>query len=258
MMTAGLSRSKALSEYLESMPGAYLQAFTLHDAEEHAFIVARRGSQIAHAEMWRTFAGSAVICVVADDQPGLLSVVTATLVAHGLDVVSAQIYCRRRDDGTAEAVDFFWVRSADFRERPREVDAEELVSVARTLRELIGEQQEQGRHPSERDTIPVPGPKPTRVYFEIDSLRRGEFVLIVETSDFPGLLFAISSALHSQSVHIAHSEIATEDGIAKDRFVLLADGREPLTAERLYDIQQAVHTAVRTDKLRSDFSMPVK
>ena len=54
-----------------------------------------RGDAPAHVEIWRRLPqGGAVACIVADDRPGLLSLISASLVAQSLDIVSAQAYTR--------------------------------------------------------------------------------------------------------------------------------------------------------------------
>jgi UTP:GlnB (protein PII) uridylyltransferase len=101
----------ALSEFLASMPAAYRDAFP-DDAEGHAAIVGRRGGRSAHLERWRVAEdGTSVVCVVADDRPGLLSTICRVFSAHDLDIVMAQVHCRKRREGPSpEAFDLFWLR----------------------------------------------------------------------------------------------------------------------------------------------------
>jgi UTP:GlnB (protein PII) uridylyltransferase len=140
-------------------------------------------------------------------------------------------------------VDFFWLEPASSR-FGEQLDLVELTSFDQTLRELIAEEQLVQQQPSRRDTIPAPRPEPVRVYFELDALRRDEYKLIVETGDFSGLLFAISSALHAQGARILASDIRTKEGVARDWFLLESIQALPFTAERLCDVQQAVFLAV--------------
>lgn len=235
---------REVAEFLQSMPAAYAQSFSLRDIEEHARLVARRGQLSAHAEPWQGASTPPYVCVVADDRPGLLSFVTDALLVHGLNIKSAQIYCRRLPDGSWEAIDFFCVEAADASEQVP-VEANELTSFAQTLRELIAEEQVVERQSHERDTIPVPRPRPSRVYFDVEALRRNELILVVDTPDFSGLLFAISSALHGQNARIVASQIRTEDGVARDRFQLALVDTQAIQGERLCDIQQAVWAALR-------------
>ena len=62
--------------------------------------------------------------------------------------------------------------------------------------------------------------------------------------DTEGLLNAITNALHAQNVHIRASEIRTENGVAHDRFDLVSNDAQVLSAVRLCDIQQAVHAGL--------------
>ncbi len=243
----GVAQEVAL--FLESMPAAYAQAHSLRDAENHARIVARRGSLLAHAELGTADSGSTFLCVVADDRPGLLSLVTDALLVHGFSITSAQVYCRQDQQGELEAVDFFWLEST--RDAGKEIEAAEVASFAQTLRDLISEEQVVSQPSSERDTVPVPMERPTRVYFEIEALRRDELVLVVETPEFAGLLLAVSSALHAQALQIVGSEVKTEHGVARDRFTVEGRAGKPLSAERLYDVQHAVQTAISAARSRT-------
>jgi UTP:GlnB (protein PII) uridylyltransferase len=237
---------REVAEFLDSMPAAYARAFSAREVGEHAAIVARRGSALAHVETWRGAADRPLVCVVADDQPGLLSFVSDALLSHGLSVKSAQIYCRRCRDGALEAVDFFQLELASAAQRGDAIEPAELASFTQTLNELIAEDRLASRASRERDTIPVPRARPSRFYFDLDALRDGELVLIVETPDFAGLLLSITSALHGQGIRILASDIRTESGFALDRFTLETTGAEPLDAARLCDIEQAVRAAVQT------------
>lgn len=235
-----------LALFLKTMPSAYARVFDRDDVLEQMRIVKRRGDAAAHAGVWRTLPDGGVVgLIVADDRPGLLSLVSAALVAHRLDVTSAQIYCRERPDGVLEAVDLFWLRAAEHGKTPRCIEPEELTSVACLLSELIVEE---GRAALESKRPPLgpfePGPSP-RVFFDVRALRRGEFVLVVETRDSPGLLLSITRALFRKDVEIVASDVRTENGVARDRFTLCGPGGAPLGADRLADVQREVLTALR-------------
>jgi UTP:GlnB (protein PII) uridylyltransferase len=229
-----------MSEFLDSMPAAYARAFSVSEVREHANIVGRRGTQLTHAELCAGASGTRV-CVVADDRPGLLALVTDALLVHGFSIKSAHVYCRQRSDGLAEAVDFFELRGPNPDADALDLGASELVAFAQTLSELVAEDLLASSRPS---AAPHSGSPTTRVYFELEALRRGEYVLLVEAPDSEGLLNAITSALHGQTVRIIASEIRTEQGIARDRFDLVSSDSEPLTAVRLCDVQQAVLDAL--------------
>ena len=229
-----------MTEFLDSMPAAYARAFTTGEAAEHAAIVARRGTQLTHAEMCAGRSGP-VVCVVAEDRPGLLALVTDALLVHGLSIRSAQVFCRKRTDGKAEAVDFFELQQSKASADSFDVGASDLAAFLQTLSELVAEDV----LAASRASAPPPsGGIATRVYFELEALRRGEFVLLVEAPDSEGLLNAITNALHAQGVRILASEIRTVANTAHDRFDLASDDALPLNAIRLCDIQQSVLAAL--------------
>jgi UTP:GlnB (protein PII) uridylyltransferase len=83
------------------------------------------------------------------------------------------------------------------------------------------------------------------VFFNTSSLRRGKYVLVVEALDCPGLLLAISLALHRIGVQILGSDVRTEGSLARDCFELAPPAAGSFPSERLAAIRQAVVDAVR-------------
>jgi UTP:GlnB (protein PII) uridylyltransferase len=237
-----------VKEFVRSMPAAYGAVFSARDAEEHARVVARRQGELSHVEVVGG-KGSArtLVCLVAEDRPGLLSIVTDALLAQGLVVRSAHIYCRTRADGRLEAVDFFELAPKARRDEPRALEPADVASFAATLRQILAEQL-----PLEFEmaTLPPPPAERTRVYFDLEAMGRGEHVLIVQAPDFPGLLFSVTNALHTERARVISSEVRTLDGMADDRFELSTAGTEPLSASRLCDIQLSVYVAVVAARAR--------
>jgi [protein-PII] uridylyltransferase len=229
MMTAAL-RPEPIDAFYESMPSRYRELFDGAAAREHAAIVARRDGVAAHVEIWKRLPeGGAILCVVADDRPGLLSYISAALVVHTMDVVAAQAYTRRTSEG-AEAVDLFWLRREGPAKSPvLEADAAGIGSVLRALvtRELTIDAitRETGVRPA-----PPPGSS-THVTFE-EAASTGLAVLTVETFDRPGLLLAITKALSRARVQIIASEAMSRDGRVVDRFTLVELDGAPLRPER--------------------------
>jgi [protein-PII] uridylyltransferase len=226
-------------EFLRTMPAAYARAFTSSEALEHAKIVARRGARMAHAEICVGPSGEQ-ICLVAEDRPGLLALITDALLVHGLSIRQAKVYCRERSDGPPEAVDFFQLQHFQG-EVDLGVGAAELAAFLQTLSELVAEDVLAAARPS---VAPPSSTPKTRVYFELEAPRRDQATLFVEAPDRDGLLNAISNALAAQEVRIRASEIRTEGGVAHDRFELVSNDGQAFSAVRLCDIQQAVLAAV--------------
>src|SRR4051812_19652256 len=120
------------------MPKAYARAFLAHEIAEHVQIVARRGSELAHAEIWTGRSGPRV-CLVAEDRPGLLALVTDALLVHGLSIRSALVYCRQLPDRKPEALDLFELRQAKSGDAGFQIEASELAAFLQTLIELVAE-----------------------------------------------------------------------------------------------------------------------
>ena len=236
----------SVAEFRATMPADYGKLYSPEETAEHAVIVQRRRLEPAHVELWRPLpGGGAVLCIVADDHPGFLSTVSAVLYLHELDVVTAQIYSRKRPDVVPEAVDFFWVRP-NLHGASRRIELEEIASVKRVLGELVVRQacpdpivpRRQG--PAEPDAVPL-----ARVFFETQPLRAGNYVLVVEALDFPGLLLAVARALHRENLDILASDIRTEGTRVHDRFTVADTMDEPLSPRRLATIRGAVVAALR-------------
>jgi UTP:GlnB (protein PII) uridylyltransferase len=177
-----------VAAFVQSMPQDYRTAFERGAYSAHAEIVARRGRRVSHVEIWRELSERIVaICVVADDKPGLLSRISAALVATQVDVVSAHAYVRTREDGTAEAVDFLWIRRLPKNGAILPIRARDVVALAEAIDRAISEP---GTGPIGAEPAPsVPGAGSARVRFENDS-KKGVTVLTVEAVDRPGLLLA--------------------------------------------------------------------
>ncbi len=236
--------TEALDALVESMPEGYRANYDEIARREHAAIVARRRSQTVHVERWRSLPdGGALVLIVADDRPGLLSLICASLVRHRLEVRVAQIYTRERSADLPEAVDFFWLRATDNRGSFRPVEAHDLEKFADTLAELIEAPTRNSR--AEPSLAAAFAPVAARAFFNTKAMRRGEHVLVVEARDFPGLLLTITHTLYAQGVVIVGSTVQTEGNIARDSFVIKDPGGGNLTSERLAGIRQAVVSAVR-------------
>jgi UTP:GlnB (protein PII) uridylyltransferase len=237
-----------VAELVASMPSAYPQIFERRDIVEHASIVfARRGAR-AYAAEWRQLpGGTLIVCIVAEDVPGLLSLVSAAFVAHHLDVTSAQIFCRDGSHGK-EAVDFFWLRRARPSLLPQHIHGGEISSVSRMLDELVGEEK-QARELAvqELERVAPELPVRPRVFYDTRALRRGEVILNVVTPDRPGLLLAITLCFARQGLEILASEVRTDQGVASDRFTLRDAAGIALSANRLADIQRQIIAALKTE-----------
>ena len=225
------------------MPREYRNTFDDSAARDHGAIVARRGDALVHVETWRQLpGGGAIACIVADDRPGLLSFISASLAAANMDVLSVRAYTRTRwDRKVPEAVDFVWLRRVGDASAP--IEPADAARIVKALRGLIG-----GNLAPESLFPPAPSRGPvsagaTRVGFA-GSLDAGHSVLTVEASDRPGLLLAVTLALFRARVQILASRADTTEGGVTDRFTIAEYDGEPLSPQRRDQARSAVHTAL--------------
>ncbi len=230
--------------FLRSMPPGYREVYNRAAVETHAAIARRRGSAATRVELWRELAeGVSALCVVADDCPGLLSRISAALVAHDFDVVAAQAFCRKRSHAQVEAVDLFWIRKLS----PRSgaivpIRSNDIASFGDMLDALVRGRANFDRaaqlaraHRAAGDSI--------RVRFEADE-REGHTVLMVEGPDRPGLLYAITEVLFRERVQIVRSDVSTHRGRVLNRFhVTELDGAK-VHRTRLLGLQTSILAAI--------------
>src|SRR6187551_2195172 len=99
-----------MNHFLATMPAAYEHLYGASEVAEHAAIASRRGAGLVHAELCQSPKGP-LLCVVAEDRPGLLALVTDALLAQGKAIQSARAFCREVGKEGVEAVDFLELRS---------------------------------------------------------------------------------------------------------------------------------------------------
>jgi [protein-PII] uridylyltransferase len=236
-----------LRAFVRSMPRSYREVFDRGAIEAHAAIVERRGAGSTRVELWRELPERLVaVCVVADDCPGLLSRISAAFVAHEIDVVGAQAFCRRRPDSQVEAVDFFWVRRRSETGATLPLRSADIANFSDTLDALVRGRANFDRAAQFARAVRAVGDS-TRVRFECDE-RAGQTVLTVEGPDRPGLLYAIAEALFRERVQIVHSEVSTHAGRVLDRFSLTELDGAPVHRARLLGLQTTVLGAIEESR----------
>jgi|SRR5580704_5307437 [protein-PII] uridylyltransferase len=233
--------------FASSMPSRYRVLFDPRTIRKHAAVSYRRGERPAHAEVWRSLAdGSAALCVVADDRPGLLSAIAAALISHKLDVITALVFSRAETGGHCEAVDLLWVR----RDRPDDaapIDAEEAVSIGEVLSAMLAGSISVDEIASRAHAVKAPdeAPDATGVVVRFDDIDEGGLAaLSVEAPDRPGVLLAITFELFQQGAQIVRSLVRTSRGRAFNSFDLVEFSGAPLTPDRRHQIRTAVLAAL--------------
>jgi [protein-PII] uridylyltransferase len=236
--------------YLDSMPPRYLLANPASAVAAHVEIVHGHGAQaVSIGLVSSSRAGTAELCVVAADRPGLLAAITAVLSGHRLDVHSAEIHSRTipgagGSDEQTQAVDVFWVR--DSAERPEGVAAL-LPRLERDLRAVLGGElaphqvARVGRRSGRRGRA-----VPARVVLD-DRTSPDHTLIEVVTHDRPGLLFTLADAMHRLGLVIALAKINTEGVRVIDAFyVRESTGKKVCLEERAGELKAALLDAMST------------
>jgi UTP:GlnB (protein PII) uridylyltransferase len=247
---------QSLRGFVGSMPAAYRDRFAPAQMAVHAHVSAARGARPAHVGSFPWHDPSlTALCVVADDRPGLLALISEAFVQMGLDIQAAEAYTRRlsppaatearsrppssgaASNGTSEVVDLFWVR------RPQggaitesEVDALRAHLVDLLLGRRAPTQQLEPLGPADFVT------ETTVRFIEGDDGLLN--VLEVETDDRSGLLYLLSRALFELQVQITTSQVRTTGKRVYDRFTLLELDGSPIDDSRRLEIQVAVLSAI--------------
>jgi [protein-PII] uridylyltransferase len=234
-----------------SMPEAYLTDFDDATVNEHAQIARARQGAFVHVEACAMDAAQPStrwLCVITDDRPGLLSLLSVAISAHGLDVKDARIYCRSRPGRPREAIDFFAVQPV--KGSPVEnFEADDMTAIRDSIGGLLGKDTDvewlaRRSTPTARlrptvSTVPIA--PIAHAFFLTD---RDHDILVLDTDDRPNLLLAITLALYRRRLNIVRSNIATLGSRARDDFELSEFDGGRLTDARKREAVGAVVAAV--------------
>lgn len=252
------SSKQSLRGFASSMPTGYRDRYAPAQMAAHAHVSATRGDRPAHVASFPWHDPSlTALCVVAEDRPGLLALISEAFVQVGLDVQAAEAYTRRLSPGTSpeaappnappssstsahgasEAVDLFWVRLP----QGGTITENEVDVLRAHLVDLLSGR----RAPSlQLDSLgPADFVTETTVRF-IEGDDRLLNVLEVETDDRSGLLLVLSRALFELQVQITTSQVRTSGKRVFDRFTLLELDGSPIDDSRRLEIQVAVLSAI--------------
>jgi UTP:GlnB (protein PII) uridylyltransferase len=233
-----------IAAFVESLPPDYRNKFDADVVAAHASVAAARGDALASAGLFGR-AGNG-LCIVAEDRPGLLALISASLFLSRLDVSAAEVYTRDVSGRGREAVDLFTVRKVDAPtgSELEQVDADRVRDTLTRLMRGVGDPRaEVDKLMSQQSAAAGPKPSEATVRFIADDAG-GLSTLEVETSDRTGLLFSLASALYANRVQIVQSNVSTVDGKVLDRFRVFEFDGSPIDAARRLEIQVAVLNAM--------------
>ena len=237
--------AELVGQHLDLMPIRYVLNTSSAKVAQHLKLIerVRRGEPVALN--WTTYplAGYSEVLVCASAAPGRFSNVVGTLTAHGINILSAQLFSRadgvmirafQVSDGRGAALEdeTVWHRFAQ--------DLRGVIPGQVTVRELIKTRR--------RDLLAKPLPRAheiqTRV--EFDNVVSDRFTVIdIRAQDRLGLLYVIASTLSGLDVDVSLAKIATEVDQAMDVFyVTEKDGHKVTEPERMDAIRQALVHAI--------------
>lgn len=226
----------SVAAFADSLSGEYQSRFSPAQIAAHAHVAVHQepGSASVGIYPWHE-PGVTGLCVVVDDRPGLLSLISAALAELGLSVHAAEAYTRTTQGGTQQAVDLFWLRDPGGTLRESEARA-----FAALLDEILRGRPTHHVHP---EPAPVRSDLGTTVRFVDD--KDGQLtVLEVETDDRSGLLWAITSALYGERVQIVSSRVTTVGSRVHDSFTIVELDGSPIQPGRRFGVQVAVLSAI--------------
>lgn len=154
------------------------------------------------------------------DAPGLFLKVTGVLVAHGLNIISADIFTQ----SNGMVVDIFSVTDPNMSGPPRSeqinaiaLDIQHVVEGVESIEALL---KKGGRYP--RSTVRVDTKIPVQI--EVDNESSHAFTIIdIFAPDFPGLLYRIAQTLFDLGLSVHSARIATRLDQIVDVFYVQAN-----------------------------------
>ncbi len=228
--------------FVESLPSSYRNEYGLEVMHAHATLALGRDGKLA-VGIFERRGDLTGVCIVVDDRPGLLALISEAMVRCHLDVVSAEAFTRRADE-KEEAVDLFWLRRVE-NERVLSVESEHIEQLRSTLDGLLVDQPRSEPRPAPRGGVTS---SESRVRF-IEDEEGALSTLEIETEDRSGLLLSVSRALYEQRVQVLRCEVRTESSRhVVDRFKIAENDGSAVGPARRLEIQVAVLSAIEPAK----------
>jgi [protein-PII] uridylyltransferase len=238
-----------LQHFLSAVPERYLYANEPANIMRHSRFARQAQMQQVNVTVMTIDEPYVELAFIADDRPGLLAMVTATLTAARFKVINAQVYSWVDGFGRTRALDLFWVRGST-------VDAVTgaTVRLERDFSRLLSQELSpadlvtggtRGSRWSDRPTPKVH----TDVIVDNRCATR-DTVIEVTTRDQLGLLFWLSNALQSAGLTISLAKINTEGTQVADVFYVTdAAGAKVTDSQRIEEIKSRIlATVARLEK----------
>jgi [protein-PII] uridylyltransferase len=220
--------------YANSAAGIIKHLALIHEAQGKASLVRELDISEPYFE----------ICVVADDRPGLLSYIAASLAAAKIKVIGAQIYSFHVPGGPKRAVDMFWVRAGQEAANARRL----LPRVEQYLSDILaGKVQAVDLIRGEKQSMrwnyrPAPAVE-TEIVIDNRSATRHTVVEVI-TQDRRDLLFWLSTAMYREEVTIDLAKINTEGERVADVFYVTNRDGSKLDDDQVKSAERRVQSTL--------------
>ena len=230
-----------IRHFLDALPERYLYANEPKEIVSHARFALGAQERAASLCVLSTSDPYVELCVVADDRPGLLAMITATFSHAKLKVFSAQIYSWVGQDGRSRALDMFWVRSG----QEADLVVKLVPALERDLDLLIHDQVDPvelatGARTQPRWSVRPTPPVATKVNVDNRSATNHTVIEVI-TRDRRGLLFWLASTIQHAGLSIAFAKINTEgERVADVFYVSDSAGGKVLDGARIEDLTQRI------------------
>jgi [protein-PII] uridylyltransferase len=240
-----------IEHFTSGLPERYFYANEPESIVEHARFAEAAQSRVASIRRGTVNHPYFELWVVADDRPGLLAMITATLRRGRLELRSAQVYSWVGQDGRSRSLDIFWVRGPEQRG-----DQEPLQQLERELERILSG----ALDPAELERRALEGARyhrARRTHFattvHIDNQSSSNHTVVeVITQDRPALLFCLANALQQLGLSIWFAKINTEGERVVDVFyVSTSSGQKVFDGEQRTQIRQAICSAVERREARA-------
>ena len=229
---------------LNALPARYIYANAASGIVKHLAVIDEAKGAASLIRELDTSDPYFEIAVVADDRPGLLSCIAASLAACKIKVIGAQIYSFQVPGGPKRALDMFWVRAGQEAANARR----QLPKIQQHLSNIIAGKVDpveliRGEKQSMRwNWRPAPAVE-TEIFVDNRSATRHTVVEVI-TQDRRDLLFWLSAALHREEVTIDLAKINTEGERVADVFYVTNRDGSKLDREQVDRVQGRVQATL--------------
>lgn len=226
--------------FLGALPERYLYANDPGWVLDHARFAAGAESEPACIRVLQRDEPYVELCVVARDQPGLLSLITASFSHARLKVLGAQVYSYAGRDGQRRALDMFWVRSG----QEAEQTVRAVPGVEHQLRRLILQEVDPVELATGRREAPPWSYRPTppvETKLNIDNRSASKHTIVeVITRDRRDLLFWLSRTIKECGLSIELAKVNTEGERVADVFYVSDEGGKVVSQERIDQLERSI------------------